>query len=533
MSAASAPGARMHLSGILSAINQRLQAGLIGDGLALICGALTVLAFAPFNLFPLAILTLAALFWLVNGASVRRAWWRGFLFGVAEFAFGVYWLYISIHSIADAPVWLTVLIIGALIAIMSLYSGLACALGVWLMPLADWRRWILVLPAIWTLLEWLRGWLLTGFPWLSLGYGQIDNFLKGYAPVLGVYGVTLAVVLSAGLLLNMLAPDANLRTRFVSLAILVTLWVTGGLLAPISWTHPAGKPLQVSLLQGNIPSTIKWDPQNFQPTLDLYRQMTEEHWDSRLIVWPESAVPDYADQVWIGYLEPLDRLARAHGTELLIGAPIEDPAKDEAYNSVVALGGHDGVYRKQHLVPLSEYFPLPAWAKRWLESMNLPYSSFTPGPADQTLLQVAGYPVGVSICYEDAYGNEIMRALPQAAFLVNVSDDGWFGDSIALPQHFEIARMRALETGRYLLRDTNTGITGIINNSGAVISRLPRNTRGALQGVFVPYAGGTPYLYIGNAAVVIGCMLLLIAAGWARWRLKGQSEISMVRRTPI
>ena len=525
MSAASAPGARMQLTGILSAADQRLRAGLIGDGLALISGALTVLAFAPFNLYPLAILTLAALFWLVNGVSVRRALWRGFLFGMAEFAFGVYWLYISIHSIADAPVWLTLLIIGALVAVMALYSGLACAFGVWLMPLADWRRWIVVLPALWTLLEWLRGWLFTGFPWLSLGYSQIDSLLKGYASVMGVYGVTLAVTLSAGLLLSMLAHAANLRARFVFSAILVAIWTTGGILASVSWTHPMGKSLQVSLLQGNIPSTIKWDPQNFQLTLDLYRQMTEAHWDSRLIVWPESAVPDYADQVWIGYLEPLDREARAHGTELLIGAPTEDLATGDAFNSVVALGGHDGLYRKRHLVPLSEYFPLPVWARRWLESMNLPYSSFTPGPVDQPLLQAAGYPVGLSICYEDAYSNEIMRALPQAAFLVNVSDDGWFGDSIALPQHFEIARMRALESGRYLLRDTNTGITGIINTRGEVVASLPRNTRGVLQGTVVPYAGGTPYLYIGNLLVVTGCMLLLIAAGWGRRQLKGQPEI--------
>jgi apolipoprotein N-acyltransferase len=524
MSVTSNLGARMHLYGFLRIADKRLRNGLFGDGLAFFCGALMVLAFAPFKLYPLTILTLAALFWQLNGASVRRAWWRGFLFCIAEFSFGVNWLYISIHSIADAPIWLTLLIIGALVTVMAVYSGIACALGVWLVPRADWRRWVVVLPAVWTLLEWLRGWLLTGFPWLSLGYSQIDSQLKGYAPVMGVYGVTLAVALSAGLLLNMLATGATLRTRFVSLAILVSVWTAGGILAAVSWTHPVGKPVKVSLLQGNMPSSIKWDPQNFQPTLDLYREMTEKHWDSRLIVWPESAVPDYADQVWIGYLEPLDREARAHGTELLIGAPTEDPATGDAFNSVVALGGHDGVYRKRHLVPLSEYFPLPLWARHWLESMNLPYSSFTPGPADQTLLQVAGYRVGVSICYEDAYGSEIMRALPQAAFLVNVSDDGWFGDSNALPQHFEIARMRALESGRYLLRDTNTGITGIINNRGGVVAILPRNSRGVLQGLVLPYAGGTPYQYIGNLLVVTGCMLLLIAAGWVRRQQKRAFE---------
>ena len=502
----------------------RLRSGLPGDLLALIAGALTVLAFAPFNLYPLAMITPAALFWLLNGVSVRRAWWRGFLFGLAEFACGVYWLYISIHVIASAPLWLTFLIIAALVAFMAVYSALACALGVWLMPRAGRWRWIVVLPALWTLLEWLRGWLLTGFPWLSLGYSQIGGLLKGYAPVLGVYGVTLAVVLSAGLMLSALAPKAKLRSRLISLSILAAVWIAGGVLASVSWTHPSGEPLRVSLMQGNIPSTIKWEPQSFQPTLDLYRKMTEAHWDSRLIVWPESAVPDYADEVWDDFLEPLEKEARAHGTELLIGVPTEDPATGAAYNSVISLGGHDGVYSKRHLVPLSEYFPLPTWARRWLQSMNLPYSSFTPGAANQPLLQAAGYAVGTSICYEDAYGNEIMHALPQAAFLVNVSDDGWFGDSIALPQHFEIARMRALETGRYLLRDTNTGITAIVNNQGGVVKSLPRATRGVLTGTVVPYAGGTPYQYTGNRLVVIVCLLLLFSAGLGRkWKF-GNSQ---------
>lgn len=520
MSAAYAPGTRMLFQGILRATGLRLRTGLVGDGLALLSGALMVLAFAPFNLYPLAIITLAALFWLLNDISVRRAFWRGFIFGFAEFTIGVYWLYISIHDIADAPVWLTCLIIGGLVAVMALYSGLVCAVAIWLTPHAGWRRWILVLPALWTLFEWLRGWLLTGFPWLSLGYSQIDNVLKGFAPLFGVYGVTLAVALSAGLLLGVLAMKATLVKRLIYLGALGAIWVTGGILAVVSWTHPSGAPIQVSLMQGNIPSTIKWDPQSFKPTLDLYRQMTEEHWSSRLIVWPESAVPDYADEVWDDYLGPLEKQALAHGTELFIGTPTEDAATGAAYNSVISLGGHNGVYSKRHLVPLSEYFPLPMWARHWLESMSLPYSSFTRGAADQPLLEAAGYKVGVSICYEDAYGNEILRALPQAAFLVNVSDDGWFGDSIALPQHFEIARMRALETGRYLVRDTNTGITGIIDAKGEVIISLPRNTRGVLQGVVVPYAGSTPYQYIGNAGVVILSLLFLVISGWASGQLR-------------
>ncbi|MDE2235976.1 MAG: apolipoprotein N-acyltransferase [Gammaproteobacteria bacterium] len=522
MSPATAPGVRLPAYSILNAAGLRLRTGVAGCILSMGCGALAVLAFAPFNLYPLAVFSLLVLFWLLGSASKRRAFLLGFLFGATEFGFGVYWLYISIHDIANAPLWLTLPIIGALVAVMALYSACACSLGVWLTPVAGWRRWILVLPAVWTLLEWLRGWLLTGFPWLSLGYSQIDSWLRGYAPLAGVYGVSLTVALSAGLLLSVLNKQSIARTRIVFLGLLLALWCTGGALTKVQWTRPSGKPFEVSLLQGNIPSTIKWAPQTFQPTLDLYRRMTEANWSSRLIVWPESALPDYADLVWNDYLEPLEKLAIAHGTELFIGAPTEDPATGAAYNSVLGLGRNQGLYNKQHLVPLSEYFPLPDWARHWLASMDLPYSSFTPGSKDQPLLRAAGYPVGVSICYEDAYGNEIMRALPQAAFLVNVSDDGWFGDSIALPQHFEIARMRSLETGRYLLRDTNTGITAIITARGRVAKSLPRNKQAALQGMVVPYAGSTPYRYIGNGGVVICCCLLLAAGLW--WRMRKSTD---------
>ncbi|MHB8424916.1 MAG: apolipoprotein N-acyltransferase [Gammaproteobacteria bacterium] len=514
MSAASASGAHTARNAVAAALQDggaRLRTGIPGDVLALICGALTVLAFAPFGLYLLASLTLAALFWLLQDISAGRAAWRGFLFGTAEFAWGVHWLYISIHTIGDAPLWLTFLILTALVAVMAVYSALTCGLAVWLAPRAGAVRWLLVLPALWTVFEWLRGWLLTGFPWLSLGYSQIGSALKGYAPLLGVYGVSLAVALSAGLLLSLLTARVRRRMRLVSLALLLAVWLAGGLLANMRWTHPSGQPMQVSLIQGNIPQTIKWDPQAFRPTLALYRRLTDAHWDSRLIIWPESAIPEYADQVQRDYLEPLQRAARAHGTQLLIGVPTENLTTGAAYNSVISLGGHDGVYNKRHLVPLAEYFPLPKWVRRWLESMNLPYSSFTPGAAHQPLLEIAGYPVGVSICYEDAFGSEIMRALPRAAFLVNVSDDGWFGDSIALPQHLEIARMRALEAGRYLLRDTNTGITAVIGPRGRIRESLPADVRGVLTAEFTPYAGSTPYSRLGNPAIVVLASLLLAA----------------------
>jgi apolipoprotein N-acyltransferase len=242
--------------------------------------------------------------------------------------------------------------------------------------------------------------------------------------------------------------------------------------------------------------------------MQLYRRLTEEHWTSQLIIWPEAAVPDYYDDVKESYLDPLEQAARLHGTDMLIGVPTEDVAGGQYYNSVISLGRHDGVYNKRHLVPFGEFFPVPEWVRRWLELMDLPYSDFTPGAGDQPLLRVAGYPVGISICYEDAFSDEIMRALPQAALLVNVSNDGWFGDSIALPQHLEIARMRALEAGRYLLRDTNTGITAIIDPSGRVTSRIPMDQAGVLTDEVVPYAGST--LYARTGIWIVMCLMLVL-----------------------
>ena len=501
----------------LDARTKHIVPGAAGDLLALILGAVTVFAFAPFSAYPLAVLTLAGLFWLLGGAGVRRAFWRGFLFGVAEFGFGLYWLYISIHVVSGAPVWATLLVIVTVVLVMALYGAIVCGLAVFLLPRAGVWRWAVLLPGLWVLFEWLRGWVLSGFPWLSLGYSQIGSALKGYAPLLGVYGVSLAVALSAGLVLSLLFSH-GWRARVTAVVILAALWVAGGILSGIAWTRPAGAPIRFSLVQGDIPQSLKWDPQEFSVTLERYLRLTDEHWSSRVIIWPEAAIPAYADQVQEDYLDPLEKQARAHGTDMLIGILTENPSNGDAYNSVISLGGHDGVYHKRHLVPMAEYFPAPAWVTAWLESHNLPYASFTGGVARQPLLRVAGYPVATSICYEDAFGSEVMQDLPAAAFLVNVTNDAWFGDSIALPQHFEISRMRALEAGRYLLRDTNTGITAVVNPHGGVMDRLPEDQVGVLTQDVSPYAGSTPYVRLGNVVIVVIGIALVIVGGLQRSR---------------
>ncbi len=501
------------------AVAAALRAGIHGDIAAAALGALLVLAFAPYGCYPLAVLSPAGLLWLIAPLDWRRAALRGFLFAFAEFLCGVHWIYISLHGLGGVSAPVAVLMLLILVAIMACYAAAACGFTVAFAPATGCRRQLLLFPAAWTLMEWVRGWFLTGFPWLNLGYSQVDGPLRGYVPIWGVYGVSFCVILSAGLLLSAVDVPGSLRKRTIALGALLVLWVAGALFARVPWTHSAGLPFKVSLVQGNIAQDEKWQPEFFEPTLDMYRKLTEQHWDSRLVIWPEAAVPAYEDEVKLDYLDPLEAEAQKHGTDLLLGIPTYDPAGDHYYNSVISLGKSDGEYHKRHLVPFGENFEfLPAWVRSLLQSMDLPYSSFTPGAAEQPLLEAAGYPVSVSICYEDAYGNEIMHALPKAAFLVNVSNDGWFGESIALPQHLEIARIGALEAGRYLLRTTNTGITAIVDAAGRVVATAPMGKEGVLSGDIEPRSGSTPVSFWGDIPAAGVSFLLLIACAWLKRR---------------
>lgn len=480
---------------------------------ALTAGALTVLAFSPFSLYPLALLGPLLLLWLWRDATPRFGFQSGWAYGIGLLGFGVFWLHISIDQFGNmgsaAAIGITLLFVLAI----ALYYGLVGWLAVRL-----WRPggagWLFgVIPSLWVLGEWLRGWLFTGFPWLLLGYSQIDSPLAGYAPLLGVYGVSWLVMLSVVLLLRLLSPAVTGRLRLAGG--LALLWGGGMLLTPVTWTEPAGAPLRVSLIQGNIAQEIKWKRDSLRPTLDLYTGLTREQWQSDLIIWPETAVPAFAHQVEEGLLQPLTEEALANRSALLIGIPEWDAESGAYYNSMISLGRERGSYAKRHLVPFGEFMPLKAWLRPLVDWLQIPMSDFTPGRAAQPLLRVAGYDAGISICYEDAFGEEVAEALPQAAFLVNASNDAWFGDSLAPRQHLEIARMRALETGRYLLRATNTGISALIDPKGRVPAFSPAFRQHVLSGEIIPMQGATPYVRVGNWAVVLfSCLVVVLYLGF-------------------
>jgi len=486
-----------------------------GLWLALLVGALLSLAFAPFGLWPLGILCPAYLFLAWQGVTPKRAAALGFWFNAGTFGSGTYWLYHSIHTIGGAPIWLALFLMLALVAIMGLYLALLGYAQARLLPDSGLLRWLLGLPAMWVLLEWWRGWFLSGFPWLSLGYAQIDSPLAGLAPVLGMYAISFACVLSAGALLALIC--GHRRQRLIAAAVLIVPWLIAWPLWKREWTQLAGNSISVAIVQGAVPQNEKWSPAWRDKTLARYRDLATPHFGARLIVWPEAALPDLAHEL-TDYLGSLWSDAHAKGSDIVMGLLHYDQQKDTYYNGVLALSDRVEWYHKRHLVPYAEYFPVPSFVRGWLKLMSLPYSDFDAGAADQAPLDAAGQKLGATICYEDGFGAEQLRVLRQATLLVNVTNDAWFGDTSAPHQHLEISRMRALEAGRDMVRAANDGISAIVNAEGKVQATLPRFKAAVLTGEVQPRSGLTPYARVGNWPVMIFSLLCAVWASAMHWR---------------
>lgn len=484
------------------------------NGLALLAGALCVFGFAPFGVFILPVLALAVLFNLWARADTPRAAARlGFIFGLGLFCGGVGWVYVALHDFGDMPMWLAALATLLFSAFFSLFPALAGYTQARIKnkggALA--LRLSVLMPAVWVLIEWLRGMMFTGFPWLTLGYAQSDSPLAAYAPLLGVYGVSLVAAVCAGLL----ALWWQERNRW-PIILSVLLWLAGGMLHGIAWTQPYGAPFSVSLVQGNIGQDVKFEEMVLDNTLEIYRRLVMQN-PARLTVLPETAFPIMRHDVPARLIEQLRDSAKRNDGDILIGV-FEQDARGY-YNSVFPLGvssNHfvaERSYRKHHLVMFGEYIPLRPLLG-WLinDVLHIPMGDLARGAVKQAPLAVAGQRVAVSICYEDVFGEEMISALPRATLLVNVTNDAWYGYSYAAEQHKQIAQMRALETGRMMLRATNTGVTAIIGVDGKILQQLPQHKRAVLMGVAQGYEGSTPYVGWGNAAVLCLIALMLLAA---------------------
>jgi apolipoprotein N-acyltransferase len=474
---------------------------------AFLAGAATVLAFAPAGAYPLALLTFAVLVHQLTRATPRRALWTAFWFALGLFAAGVSWIYVSLNQFGGMPAPLAALATFLFCVLLALFH----AAMAWLqarIPARDAVRACLLIPAAWTLAEWLRSWVLTGFPWLAAGYASTGWPTQGYAPALGVFGVSFITVSMAGMLWT-LARHRSRGTVLLIVPLILLLAGAGEGLRRIEWTVPEGNPVQVALLQGNTGQEMKFRPERYAQILETYAQLAEAT-RATLIVLPETALPRFFDQVDPAYLARLEAAAKRNGGDLLVGVPYRRAA-GEYYNSVVSLGSSPRqVYHKRHLVPFGEFIP-PGFG--WvLRILQIPLSDFARGAPDQSPMALAGQRVAVNICYEDAIGDEIRRRAAPATLLVNASNMAWFGDSLAPAQHLQIARLRAIETGRVHLAATNTGVTAAIGRDGQLLASLPQYTPGTLEIRVQGYSGATPYVRFGDWPIVALSLLVLAAA---------------------
>jgi apolipoprotein N-acyltransferase len=490
--------------------------------IALIAGGVLPLAFAPVGFWPLGILSPAILLLLLPGLSGRGALAIGFAYGLGQFGVGVSWLYESFTLFGAAVAPLAALITALFVASVSLYPSLTMLLV--RVSSGDTEhllfRHVLAFAGSWTFMEWMRGWIFSGFPWLDLGIAQTNGPLAGFLPVVGEYGVSLIVLVLAGLLaLSIDAVFDPLRKRGVWLSALLSasalFFVSGHFLSKVQWTHPTGKPLSVGLAQANIPQMQKFDPAFLTRTLQTYVTLTDEMGDVDLVIWPETAIPDVLDDLdW--FKKQLQTRATKQHQDFLVGAFTEDSA-GHYYNTLVGIPESVGQHRKVHLVPFGEYMPLRPIVNLFAGMIDIPMSDLTPGSIDQVSPVVHGVKVGASICYEADFARDIRQTLPQAGFLVNVSNDSWFGNSLAPHQNLQMAEVRALEFGRPMIRATNTGISAFINAQGMVTSHIGVEEQGILVGEVQPYAGDTPFFRLQSWPIIV-FGIVLIALAWIRKR---------------
>ncbi|WP_263144203.1 apolipoprotein N-acyltransferase [Pseudomonas sp. RIT-PI-AD] len=490
--------------------------GWPGNLIALFAGALTPLTLAPFDVWPLALVSLALFYLGLRELAPRGALARGWCYGFGLFIAGTSWIYVSIHDYGAAPVPLAAFLTGGFCAGVALFF----ALPAWL-----WARWLrrseapladaLAFAALWLLQEAFRGWFLTGFPWLYAGYSQQQGPLAGLVPLGGVWLVSFALASSAALLVNL--PRLRARKAFLGLAILLLAapWIAGPLLRGHAWTQPKGETLRVAAIQGNVAQQMKWDPEHLNAQLALYRDMTRSSRPADLIVWPETAVPilkDFAEP----YLREMDAFAKDRQAALITGVPvrqIQANGEKRYYNGITVVGRGSGDYLKQKLVPFGEYVPLQDLLRGLIAFFDLPMSDFARGPADQPLLEARGYKLAPYICYEVVYPEFAASLAAQSDMLLTISNDTWFGTSIGPLQHLQMAQMRALEAGRWMIRATNNGVTALIDPQGRITAQIPQFQPAVLYGEVQPMQGLTPYLHWRSWPLAILCAVLLL---WAR-----------------
>ena len=481
----------------------------VGETQSLAGGSLLVFAFAPFKMSLLAIVSVGLLFAAIQDCGWQRALLRGWLHGLAAFGGGMYWVFhsfafVQIETLIALP--LTIL----LVMVLASYSALMAGLYAWLAPLHPPLALFGLAPALWVVIEWLRGQSPFGITWLQLGYSQLDTPLAGWLPVFGSYGASFAVALTASLVAAMVCKRS---LSYGMYAVVAAVWFSGAVLLTVSWTYTVDKPLHVALLQGNIPQHEKWLPDKKQDSIDRYLMLSKPHWGADLIVWPEVAVPDYIHRSQV-LIDRLILIAKYYQSSVLLGLLVSTDDR-RVFNSMYLIGASSGFYHKHHLVPFGEYLPFKWLLGPVVEWLGIRVSDIASGPPPESVprLTLGKATLNVSICYEIIFGAAIAHAAHDTQLLVTASNDAWFGNSIGPHQHLQMARARALETGRWLARATNTGITAFVDSKGKIVDQAPQRQPTSLRQAVELRSGITPYMrWLDWPIVLLAVMVIMIAA---------------------
>lgn len=484
---------------------------------AFLAGSTLPLAFAPFNVFTFAYISPAVLLYIFLHSTPRQAFWRGLLFGFAFFTVGTSWVFISVNTYGNTPLLISALVTLLFILYLALYPA---ALGYALVKFFGKRSPIVIslcaFPALWVVSELLRAWVFTGFPWLLLGYSQLVSPLKSMAPLFGVYGLSLLCALIAGAL----AVVGQRNSYPIKLGCVILIFgsmAIGWMLDNKTWTKPYGEPIRVALIQGNVAQPLKWNPDYLIKTLDKYDAMTKPYWNRQLIVWPEAAVPGYPSQL-VGFFNRLKKLTQQHNNYVLLGAPVSNIKTDKIYNALLLIGKNNGEYRKRHLVPFGEYVPLRFLFNWFINYFDVPLGELTPGEKQQPVLSVFNTKLATFICYEIAFPLEALSEIENKQLIVTLSDDSWFGRSIALAQHLQMTQFQSAATQRPGLVVTNTGITALIQSDGTITQQAPIDKVAVITGSTQPRSGPTPLMRWKYYPVWIVCLILLLLGAFRRHR---------------
>ncbi len=482
---------------------------------AILAGALLPAALAPIDIPAADLIAIALLFFLVHRARVAQAFWLGWWFGLGKYGAGVSWVYVSIHDYGPAPPWLAGGLVVLFVASLALFPALMTAMYAGLA--SRWRRGVgmlragLVFAACWVVFEWLLTWVLTGFPWLYAGYAHLRDPLANLAPLGGVLLVGLAAAVSAVAFVAAAMERGRARVRGLVIALLP--WLIGTALMPVEWVQQ-GDAHRVALVQGNIPQDQKWLRENVGPTLERYARLSAPHWQTGLVIWPEAAITLFEHQA-DGYLEAMAARARADRATLVLGLPAAERNAEgefEFFNTARAIGDGAGRYVKRRLVPFGEYVPLERYLRGLIAFFDLPMSRAVSGAEHQGLLEAGDLRLAMAICYEIVYPNLVRVGAEAADALVTISNDAWFGRSMGPHQHMQMAQMRAIENGRWLLRATNSGVTAIVDANGRITAQLPQFEAAALTGEFHSMTGTTPYTRLGDAPVLVLLLVLTLVS---------------------